>query len=178
MRDGLLRASDREDLTTFREDLARRYLRGSGIEIGALQRPIRLPRGTRVRYVDLMSRDELLATHTSAVYGDPNWVVETDVIDDCERLDSFADGSLDFAIANHILEHTEDPIAALENLVRVLRPGGILLLPSQTRVGLSIGCAHAPRLSTFGVTIERGRTSRGASTTANGRALSACLRTA
>lgn len=128
VRDQLLRATDREDLATFREDLARRYIRGSGIEIGALHRPLRLPRSAHVRYVDVMSRDELLATHTSAVYGNPKWVVETDVIDDCQRLQTFADASLDFVIANHILEHTEDPIAALEHLVRVLRPGGILFL--------------------------------------------------
>jgi len=129
VRDRLVRATDQEDLATFREDLARRYIRGgSGIEIGALHRPLRVPQATQVRYVDVMSRDELLATHTSAVYGNPKWVVETDVIDECERLGSFADASLDFVIANHILEHTEDPIAALENLVRVLRPDGILLL--------------------------------------------------
>ena len=75
-----------------------------------------------------MSREELLATHSSAVYGDPRWVVETDRIDDCERLTTFADGSVDFVIANHILEHTKDPITALSNLARVIRPGGVLFL--------------------------------------------------
>jgi SAM-dependent methyltransferase len=123
-----MRRSDRADLATFREDLARRYLQGDGIEIGALHRPLRLPAAARVRYVDIMSRDELLATHSSAVYGDPRWVVNTDVIDDGERLESFADQSVDFVIANHMLEHTEDTIAALQHLVRVLRPGGVLFL--------------------------------------------------
>jgi hypothetical protein len=37
------------------------------------------------------------------------------VVDDGTRLASFADGSLDFVIANHMLEHFEDPIAALEH---------------------------------------------------------------
>jgi SAM-dependent methyltransferase len=55
-------------------------------------------------------------------------VVAPDVIDDCERLGVFADGSLDFVIANHVVEHIEDPVGALENLVRVLRPGGVLFL--------------------------------------------------
>lgn len=128
VRDVLLRASDRADMATFREDLARRYLRGDGIEIGALQRPLRLPRAARVRYVDVMSREQLLATHSSAVYGNPRWVVNVDVIDDGERLEAFAEESVDFVVSNHILEHTEDPIAALENLVRVLRPGGILFV--------------------------------------------------
>ncbi len=31
-------------------------------------------------------------------------------------------------VANHVLEHAEDPIAALGHLVRVLVPGGVLFL--------------------------------------------------
>jgi SAM-dependent methyltransferase len=44
------------------------------------------------------------------------------------RLESFADASLDFVIANHMLEHVEDPIAALGHQLRVLRPRGVLYL--------------------------------------------------
>lgn len=128
LRDFALGHTGREDLATFREDLARRYLCGEGIEIGALHRPLRLPRGTHVRYVDVMSRQELLEVHSSAVYGNPRWIVETDVVDDGERLEKFEDGSLDFVIANHMLEHTEDPIGALSHLVRVLRSNGVLFL--------------------------------------------------
>jgi predicted SAM-dependent methyltransferase len=128
VRDLLLRTSDSQDLTTYREDLARSYLKGSGIEIGALHRPVRLPADARARYVDIMSREDLLAAHSPAVYGNPKWVVETDVIDDGERLSRFADESVDFVIANHMLEHAEDPIAAIEQLVRVLTPGGVLFL--------------------------------------------------
>lgn len=51
-----------------------------------------------------------------------------DVVDDGVRLASFADASLDFVVANHMLEHVEDPIAALEHQLRVLKPGGILYL--------------------------------------------------
>jgi SAM-dependent methyltransferase len=128
LRDILLRRSDWEDQATFREDLARRYLDGDGIEIGALHRPLRVPPSAHVRYVDLMRREELLSAHSTAVYGNPRWVVETDVIDDGERLSTLADASVDFVIANHILEHTEDPIEALNSFVRVLRPGGVVFL--------------------------------------------------
>jgi SAM-dependent methyltransferase len=128
LRDVLLRSSDREDLAILREDIARRYCRGDGIEIGALHRPLRVPPAAQVRYVDQMTRKQLLATHSSAVYGNPRWVVETDVVDDCEHLATFADESVDFVVANHILEHTEDPVGALEHLVRVVRPDGILFL--------------------------------------------------
>jgi SAM-dependent methyltransferase len=126
VRDVLVSGQDSQ--ATFREDVARRYLRGDGIEIGPLHHPLRVPPGARVRYVDVMSREQLLATHTSAVYGDPRRVVGPDVIDDCERLEAFSDGSLDFVIANHVVEHTEDPVGTLENLVRALRPNGVLFL--------------------------------------------------
>ena len=38
------------------------------------------------------------------------------------------DGSQDFIIANHLLEHVADPIGALEEWYRLLRPDGILFL--------------------------------------------------
>jgi SAM-dependent methyltransferase len=128
LRDEVQRLTDRGDHETFREDLARRYIRGEGIEIGALHRPLRVPRPAHVRYVDRMSREQLLAHYTSIVYGDPDWVVEVDVVDDGERLDRFADQSVDFVIANHMLEHAEDPVGVLEHFVRVLRSGGIVFL--------------------------------------------------
>jgi SAM-dependent methyltransferase len=53
-------------------------------------------------------------------------LVAVDVIDDGERLATVADASQDFLIANHFLEHTQDPIATLHNHLRVLRPGGHL----------------------------------------------------
>lgn len=129
-RDFLLLAG-RTNTWVFREDLARRYLAGEGIEIGALTRPLRVPPGVRVRYVDRMSRSELIQREgplLQAVGVDPELMTEIDVIDDAERLEKFGDRSLDFVIANHVLEHVEDPIGALENLLRVVRPGGVLLL--------------------------------------------------
>jgi SAM-dependent methyltransferase len=49
-----------------------------------------------------------------------------DVVDDGERLESFVDQSLDFVVANHFIEHSEDPIGTLAAHLRVLRPGGVL----------------------------------------------------
>jgi len=114
------------DLKVVREDLAVRYLRGSGIEIGALNFPMRVPPGVHVRYVDRQSGEELRAEYGAMYPGVP--IVAPDVLDDGERLATFADGSLDFVIANHMLEHTEDPVGTLRHHVRVLRPGGVLFL--------------------------------------------------
>lgn len=53
-------------------------------------------------------------------------LVDVDVVDDGERLTTFADGSLDFIVANHFLEHTGDPISTIETHLRKLAPGGAL----------------------------------------------------
>jgi SAM-dependent methyltransferase len=106
-----------------RDDLAFRYLRGDGIEVGGLYRPQRVPPGVNVTYVDHAPADEL-----RRLYPEHPWIQPPDVVDEAERLASFADDSLDFVMANHVLEHVEDPVAALSAFLRVLRPGGVLFL--------------------------------------------------
>jgi SAM-dependent methyltransferase len=105
--------------------LARVYLRGQGIEIGALHNPLKVPRGTRVSYVDRMPVPELRRQYPELAALD---LVDVDVIDDGEKLSTVGDSSQDFVIANQFLEHCADPIGALKNFLRVLRPGGVLYL--------------------------------------------------
>lgn len=126
VRDLVMRAPQADRLI-HREDLARRFLRGDGIEIGAFSMPVRVPPGARVRYVDHASKAELLARYGVATT-QPRGMPETDVIDDVATLAAFADASLDFVIAAHVLEHLEDPVAALRSIVRVLRPEGVAFL--------------------------------------------------
>jgi SAM-dependent methyltransferase len=119
------------DLKTIREDTALRFLRGEGIEIGALDFPLRLPCGASVRYVDYLDEAGLRESHNGTLRGGERQrrpLVVPDVVDDGARLASFADASLDFVVANHMLEHVEDPIAALQHQLRVLKLGGILYL--------------------------------------------------
>jgi predicted SAM-dependent methyltransferase len=108
-----------------RSAIARRFIQGSGIEIGALHNPLRMPRGAEVHYVDRMPVAELRRQYPEL---EGEELVEVDVIDDGERLDSIADDSQDFVVANHFLEHSENPIGALLNMFRVLRSGGIIYL--------------------------------------------------
>jgi SAM-dependent methyltransferase len=116
-----------DDRKTVRADVALRFLRGEGIEIGALCWPLTLPRGARVRYVDYLDEAGLRETYSNELRECPPLVVP-DIVDDGTRLASFPDASLDFVVANHMLEHVEDPIAALQHQLRVLRPGGVLYL--------------------------------------------------
>ncbi len=78
-----------------------------------------------MRYVDRMDLREL---HDHYPELPVKKLVEVDLVDDGERLASQPDCSADFIIANHFIEHTEDPIGTLANHLRVLRPGGILYL--------------------------------------------------
>jgi SAM-dependent methyltransferase len=48
-----------------------------------------------------------------------------DVVASGDRL-PFADGSLDFVLSSHVLEHFPDPIRALKEWHRVVRNGGII----------------------------------------------------
>ena len=109
----------------LREELADAFLAGSGVEIGPLHSPLRLPPHASVRYVDRMPVT-LLRRHYPELGELP--LIEIDIGDDGERLAKIRAESQDFVIANHLLEHTGDPISTIGNWLRVLRPGGVIYL--------------------------------------------------
>lgn len=105
-----------------REELARLYLRGEGLEIGALNSPLRVPRHVKVLYVDSSTSAELGHDYPYLQCKSP------DIVDDGATLASVTDCSQDFVIACHLFEHLEDPIGAVKTWLRVLKSGGILFL--------------------------------------------------
>ncbi len=106
--------------------LAFTYLRGNGIEIGALHRPLSCDwRKVHITYVDRKSRAELARQYPEFRQED---IMRVDRIDSGETLATFADQSLDFVIASHMIEHAEDPVGTLDTWFRVLRPQGMLFL--------------------------------------------------
>jgi predicted SAM-dependent methyltransferase len=109
---------------TKRQRLAR-WLHGNGIEIGALHRPLDVPATARVTYVDRLP-EPVLRSHYPELSAERFAPIE--VIGTAEDLSAFAAGSIDFVIANHLLEHLEDPIRALIEFHRVLRRNGVLYL--------------------------------------------------
>lgn len=108
-----------------RRAVSKTYLSGQGIEIGALHQPLQVGRRARVRYVDRLPVPEL-RRHYPELAGER--LVPVDVIDDGERLLRFENESLDFIIANHMIEHCENPIATLLRFFEVLKPQGMLYL--------------------------------------------------
>jgi SAM-dependent methyltransferase len=108
-----------------RETLAREYLSGDGIEIGALHRPLVVSSRARVRFVDRMPVAQLREQYPE-LQALP--LVPLDIVDDGEKLSTLPGGSQDFVIANHFLEHCEDPLGTVANIMRVLKPGGVFYL--------------------------------------------------
>jgi len=103
-----------------------KYLKGSGLEIGALHNPMPLDRSqASVRYADVMSLEEQRRHYPELAHYP---LVKPDIVAEADALPMLLDGSLDFIIANHLLEHVADPIGALEEWYRLLRPDGILFL--------------------------------------------------
>jgi SAM-dependent methyltransferase len=106
-----------------RAEFAKRFLAGVGLEIGALHLPLATPAAAKVRYVDRMPVERLRAEYPELEGWD---LTPVDVIDDGERLTTIPEGSQDFIVANHFLEHCEDPIRTIGTHLGKLRPGGVL----------------------------------------------------
>jgi len=100
-----------------------RYLSGRGVEIGALWKKFPVSRSAKVWYVDRGKADYLEHHYREA---GPHYVLP-DVVADAARL-PFADSSLHFIVASHLIEHMPNPLAVLHHWYNVLAPAGVLLL--------------------------------------------------
>jgi hypothetical protein len=118
-----VRPSIRQQTKSARATLARKYLYGSGIEIGALSNPVPVQQA-EVSYYDRCSELELaeLYPHRS------NWLVPLAGITELESLACIEDNSQNFVIACKVLEYTSNVLAAFHTMHRVLQPGGIAYL--------------------------------------------------
>jgi predicted SAM-dependent methyltransferase len=112
-----------ESMRSGRDDVANRYIAGHGIEIGAGNSPIRFAANVDVKYVDFATKEVLVNVHGFA----EDWTAP-DIIDDGEKLLSIADGSLDFVIACHVLEHTQNPLRVMQTWFSKIRSGGVVFI--------------------------------------------------
>ncbi len=104
--------------------LARKYLRGSGIEVGAFASPTFIPKGAYVQYVDRVPK-----VHWSDFPDYRNeTIVDVDIVTDAEDLNGIGDESQDFIVAFHVLEHVPGTLRTLETWLNKIRPGGCLLM--------------------------------------------------
>ena len=106
----------RPGIFQVRRDLSFRYIAGSGVEVGALNAPLEILANVTVKYADLYATDPMRADYVP------------EIITDIESLDGIDDASQDFFVANHVLEHVENPLRALHSISRVLRTGGVAFI--------------------------------------------------
>lgn len=120
----------RESAYAVRARIARKYLRGSGIEFGALNARLDVPKNVKATYADVEGSEGLAAAATS-MYGH---VTAPGIVADIQTMDGICDSSVDFVVANQVIEHVENPLRALRTISRVLRPNGIafIMLPRFT----------------------------------------------
>ena len=108
-----------------REKLAAGYLKGEGLEIGALHFPLKTPNDVIVKYVDIAGREENIRRFPEL---DGSRIVHTDYIENGFELATIPAFSQNFIIANHVLEHADNPLRVLLNWGRVLKLEGIMLV--------------------------------------------------
>jgi hypothetical protein len=111
-------------LVDRRYQLARCHMRGTGLEIGALDRPLMLPLGAKAYYLDRLLPAKLREHYPELSHR----LFHVSLVADGETLSCIADGALDFLVANHVIEHCEDPIAALTTFARKLKAGGKIFM--------------------------------------------------
>jgi SAM-dependent methyltransferase len=105
----------------------------SGLEIGPLASPrVRKDEG-RVRYVDHASAAELRQKYATneGMRNRLDEIVDVDyVLGESTKISEAVahDAPFDYVIASHVIEHIPDPVSWMDDLTRVLRPGGILSL--------------------------------------------------
>ena len=104
-----------------RAAIAAAFLGGKGVEVGAFTQPTDLPPQLEVTFFDRFPAKRLRELF------DERWcrpMIAPDVVGDAQTLDGLPDSAFDFVIANHVLEHLEDPIAFLKRVGDTLAAGG------------------------------------------------------
>lgn len=121
-----LKISGRRYSKAFRrKGIAAHYIRGSGIEIGGLHNPLEVSPEAVVKYVDRLPLEKLQNQYPELLN---SRLVKPDIVDNGETLEKIPDNSQDFIIANHFLEHAQNPIETIINFFKKLKTGGIIYL--------------------------------------------------
>jgi SAM-dependent methyltransferase len=101
-----------------------------GLEFGALNRPLVRREQGDIRYVDVLPTEEL--RRNTSEFGDYKRAEFVDV-DYVWSRGNFreaigSDTEFDYALASHVIEHTPNMIGWLDDVLSVLKPGGLMCL--------------------------------------------------
>jgi len=87
-----------------RRRLSFKYLtHGTGIEVGGLHNPLSVRDNVKVSYVDYETKERNQSRFLELA---GKRIVHTDIVDNGLVLSKVPDGSIDFLVANHVLEHS------------------------------------------------------------------------
>lgn len=108
-------------------------LHGKGLEIGAFLRPAALSADCTVIYADAGSRAELCQNYPEL---SPKTLAQVDVVLDMDKtgLACFPADTFDFVVMNQVVAHLANPIHALEEVFRVVRPGGLVVVSTHDKM--------------------------------------------
>ena len=78
--------------------------------------------------------DDMTTVYKKGEFDTCGEAMKVDVVADGAHL-PFPDGSLDYVLSSHVMEHFKDPIGLLNEWLRVLRPGGYIfaIIPHKER---------------------------------------------
>ena len=102
-------------------------LSGDGLEIGVFEHPAKLPSSCTVKYFDRFQPNEAKEIFPEISH---KKLPKVDIIGDLDEkgIAQIPNESFEFVIMNHVLEHLFDPIQAIKESLRILKPGGSLVM--------------------------------------------------
>lgn len=109
------------EVMATRRALTKVFIKGSGAEVGAGDRPWPIPEAAHCFYGGVRDKGGL---------GDyfKNHDVEFDGFLNAQTFEGIPSISFDFVISGHVIEHLPDPIGAIRETMRVLKPNGVFML--------------------------------------------------
>jgi SAM-dependent methyltransferase len=113
-------------------ELACSRCRGTGVEFGAGTSPMPTPVDCDVQFADFIPEADVRARKEEAGGDD---FATLDYVMGIEDPHLIPDGSVNFVVASHVIEHIRNPLRAFEAIYRKLRPGGqfVLVVPDKNR---------------------------------------------
>lgn len=112
---------DEKSIFHIRSTISEKYLSGYGAEVGAGDRPWPLPKQATAFYGDV--RD---LTGLELYFKNSNVRINGEL--DAQTFSGISDNTFDFLISAHVIEHLPNPIGAIYQAMRVIKPSAVFIL--------------------------------------------------